>query len=165
MDSFLFCFFPCLCFLPRPLHKELLRAALQQRRRLISCFPYFLSLLPPLTFFQTSASSSLRPSERLLDLDDCEAGLCRKRPSGRKLQRGQDEPFLQNGHIKCPSQEVPARGGERIRYLFFCMTATAVVGITGVMLLTTCGIGATYACTFLFFFSDVKQCCTNNNYH
>lgn len=164
MDSFLFCFFPCLCFLPRPLRKELLRAALQQRRRLISCFPYFLSLLPPLTFFQTSASSSLRPSERLLDLDDCE-GLCRKRPSGRKLQRGQDEPFLQNGHIKCPSQEVPARGGERIRYLFFRMTVTAVVRITGVMLLATCGIGATYACTFLFFFSDVKQCCTNNNYH
>ena len=110
-------------------------------------------------------SAFLRLSERLLDLDDCEAGLCRERPSGRKLQCGQDAPFLQNGHIKCPSQEVPARGGERIRYLFFCMTVTAVVRITGVMLLATCGIGATYACAFLFFFSDVKQCCTNNNYH
>lgn len=67
--------------------------------------------------------------------------------------------------LKCPSQEIPARGGERIRYLFFCMTVTAVVRITGVMLLATCGIGATYACTFLFLFSDVEQCCTNNNYH
>ena len=102
MGSFLFCFFPCLCFLPRPLRKELLRAALQQRRRLISCFPYFLSLLPPLTFFQTSASSSLRPSERPLDSDDCEAGLCRERPSGRKLQRGQDESFSAKRTYKMP---------------------------------------------------------------
>ena len=110
-------------------------------------------------------SASLRLSERLLGLDDCEVGLRRKRLSERKLQRRQDAPFLQNGHIKCPSQEIPARGGERIRYLFFCMTVTAVVRITGVMLPATCGIGATYACTFLFLFSDVEQCCTNNNYH
>lgn len=110
-------------------------------------------------------SASLRLSERLLGLDDCEVGLRRERLSERKLQRGQDAPFLQNGYIKCPSQEIPARGGERIRYLFFCMTVTAVVRITGVMLLATCGIGATYACTFLFLFSDVEQCCTNNNYH
>lgn len=110
-------------------------------------------------------SASLRLSERLLGLDDCEVGLRRERLSERELQRGQDAPFLQNGYIKCPSQEIPARGGERIRYLFFCMTVTAVVRITGVMLLATCGIGATYACTFLFLFSDVEQCCTNNNYH
>ena len=110
-------------------------------------------------------SASLRLSERLLNLDDCEVGLRRERLSERELQRGQGVPSLQNGYIKCPSQEVPARGGERIRYLFFCMTVTAVVRITGVMLLATCGIGATYACTFLFLFSDVEQCCTNNNYH
>ena len=97
-------------------------------------------------------SASLRLSERLLGLDDCEVGLRRERLSERELQRGQDAPFLQNGYIKCPSQEIPARGGERIRYLFFCMTVTAVVRITGVMLLATCGIGATYAAPFFFSF-------------
>lgn len=164
MGSFLFCFFPCLCFLPRPL----MRLSVPPSGSFTAAAAYFLlSVLSFLTSspYFLSLRGSLRPSESPLDLDDCEAGLCRERPSGRKLQRGQNESFLQNGHIKCPSQEVPARGGERIRYLFFCMTVTAVVRITGVMLLTTCGIGATYACAFLFFFSDVKQCCTNNNYH
>ena len=102
MDSFLFCFFPCLCFLPRPLRKELLRAALQQRRRLISCFPYFLSLLPPLTFFQTSASSSLRPSERLLDLDDCESRIVPKTPVREEITARTGRAFSAKRTYKMP---------------------------------------------------------------
>ena len=152
MGSFLLCFFrdalPCSC--SHPLNFPALRALGRCTGSVVMFFP----LVP------------LRKRYNVLDdWDDCEVGLCRERLSERKLQRGQDAPFLQNGYIKCPSQEIPARGGERIRYLFFCMTVTAVVRITGVMLLATCGIGATYACTFLFLFSDVEQCCTNNNYH
>lgn len=45
-----------------------------------------------------------------LGLDDCEVGLRRERLSERELQRGQGVPSLQNGHIKCPSQEIPAKG-------------------------------------------------------
>lgn len=161
MGSFLFCFFPCLCFLPRPLVRKESKERKYGKQEIS----------------RRRCCKAARRRDRQAHRPLCarqrdfwiwmtaKAGLCRERPSGRKLQCGQDELFLQNGHIKCPSQEVPARGRERIQYLFFCMTATAVVGIIGVMLLTTRGIGATYACTFLFLFSDVEQCCTNNNYH